>query len=333
MCSSRSVSSATRLATAANCSDGVRPSGLSELMPGNHLILQTGHPDLKELVEVLAEDRTELGSLQQGDDRVGTQGKHTLVEVQPGQLPVDEPIGLPQRLRCPRQAQIGHGGRGLHGGRVRRSRTDARPRHSRPSHERPVGPARQSNNDAAPTTPASSPSAAATTSTGRPVIDASLDGRIHSGDEFRTELFGDATPEHDGRDVDQGAGRGDRGPERDDRAVDQLERNGIPFGDGFGDDARPHLAVAGKLDQSGGDSGLGAAARLGLDAHSPRVGLEVTETPASAAPPIGHDNDVADLTRDATWPVPQPTVEDQPAADPGTGEHPEHVSLPTSRTR
>ena len=33
MCSSRSVSSATRLATAASCSDGVRPSGLSELIP------------------------------------------------------------------------------------------------------------------------------------------------------------------------------------------------------------------------------------------------------------------------------------------------------------
>ncbi len=33
--------------------------------PGDHLLLQAGHPDLEELVEVLAEDGQELGPLEQ----------------------------------------------------------------------------------------------------------------------------------------------------------------------------------------------------------------------------------------------------------------------------
>jgi len=54
----------------------------------SHLVLQRRHPDLEELVEVLAEDGEELRPLQQGDPLVLGQGQDPLVEVEPGQLAI-----------------------------------------------------------------------------------------------------------------------------------------------------------------------------------------------------------------------------------------------------
>jgi len=61
---------------------------------GGHLVEQSGHPDLEELVEVLAEDGQELGPLEQGDGGVVDQGEDPLVEVEPRELAVDEPLGI-----------------------------------------------------------------------------------------------------------------------------------------------------------------------------------------------------------------------------------------------
>ena len=57
--------------------------------PGGHLLLEAGHADLEELVEVLAEDGQELGPLEQRHRVVGGQGEHPLVEVEPGELAVE----------------------------------------------------------------------------------------------------------------------------------------------------------------------------------------------------------------------------------------------------
>ena len=63
--------------------------------------LQAGHPDHVELVEVAGEDGQELGPLQQRGARVLGQRQHPGVEVEPGQLPVEEPV-LGQRLAAAR---------------------------------------------------------------------------------------------------------------------------------------------------------------------------------------------------------------------------------------
>ena len=67
---------------------GGAPVGRGHAEPGGHLLLQAGHPHLEELVEVLAEDGEELGPLEERHRLVGRQGQHPLVEVEPGQLPV-----------------------------------------------------------------------------------------------------------------------------------------------------------------------------------------------------------------------------------------------------
>ena len=67
---------------------GGAPVGRGDADPGRHLLLQTGHPNLEELVEVLAEDGEELGPLEERHGLVGGQGEHPLVEVEPGQLAV-----------------------------------------------------------------------------------------------------------------------------------------------------------------------------------------------------------------------------------------------------
>ena len=41
---------------------------------------------------------------------------------------------------------------------------------------------------------------------------------------------------------------------------------------------------------------------------------------------------MTDLAGHPTWPAPQPSVEDEPAADTGAGEHAEHIPLSPSRT-
>ena len=68
---------------------GRAPVGRGDADPGRHLLLQTGDPDLEELVEVLAEDGQELGPLEERHGLVGRQGEHPLVEVEPGQLAVE----------------------------------------------------------------------------------------------------------------------------------------------------------------------------------------------------------------------------------------------------
>ena len=65
------------------------PLGGGDEDPRRGLLLQPGHPDLEELVEVLAEDRQELRPLQQGRGGVLRQGQHARVEVEPGQLAVE----------------------------------------------------------------------------------------------------------------------------------------------------------------------------------------------------------------------------------------------------
>ena len=59
--------------------------------------LEAGHPDHEELVEVGREDRQEPHPLQQRDVRVLGQLEHPLVERQPGELAVEEPV-VGQRL-------------------------------------------------------------------------------------------------------------------------------------------------------------------------------------------------------------------------------------------
>ena len=75
-----------------SCSAGRAAVGRGGAEPGGHLVLQAGHPDLEELVEVLAEDGQELGPLEQRHRRVLGQGQDPGVEVEPRQLAVEEPL-------------------------------------------------------------------------------------------------------------------------------------------------------------------------------------------------------------------------------------------------
>ena len=89
MRSAWSASSSTRVADRERAAAaGVRPSGLSCADAGRDLVLEPGHADLEELVEVLAEDGEELGPLEQRHRRVVGQGEHPGVEVEPRQLAV-----------------------------------------------------------------------------------------------------------------------------------------------------------------------------------------------------------------------------------------------------
>ena len=78
--------------------------------PGGDPLLQTRHPDLEELVQVLAEDRQELDPLQQRGLGVLGQGEHPGVEVQPGELTVEVAalaVGASWRPSLPGTATIG----------------------------------------------------------------------------------------------------------------------------------------------------------------------------------------------------------------------------------
>ena len=62
---------------------------------GMDLLFQTGDADLEELVDVLAKDRQEAHSLEQGQRLVLRQSEHPFVEVELGELPVEVPrLGL-----------------------------------------------------------------------------------------------------------------------------------------------------------------------------------------------------------------------------------------------
>ena len=68
------------------------PGGGLHGEPGGDPALETGHPDHEELVEVAGEDRREPDPLEQRQLRVLGELEHPLVEPQPGQLPVEEPV-------------------------------------------------------------------------------------------------------------------------------------------------------------------------------------------------------------------------------------------------
>jgi hypothetical protein len=50
--------------------------------------VQAGDTDLEELVEVGREDRDELDAFEERDVRILSDGQHALVELEPGELPV-----------------------------------------------------------------------------------------------------------------------------------------------------------------------------------------------------------------------------------------------------
>src|SRR5260370_22442931 len=65
-----------------------------------HLLLEAGDADLEEVVQVLAEDGEEPHPLEQGRIGVLGHGQDALVEVQPGQLPIQESRGLREGCRA-----------------------------------------------------------------------------------------------------------------------------------------------------------------------------------------------------------------------------------------
>ena len=73
-------------------SRGIRPDAARTATPGRDPALEAGHPDHEELVEVAGEDRQEAGPLEQRQVAVLGQLEHPLVEAQPGQLAVEEPV-------------------------------------------------------------------------------------------------------------------------------------------------------------------------------------------------------------------------------------------------
>src|SRR4029077_18500356 len=62
------------------------------------LLFEAGHPDLEEVVQVLAEDGKEANPFQEGQLGVLGHGQDPLVEVQPGQLAVEVPGRLRDRI-------------------------------------------------------------------------------------------------------------------------------------------------------------------------------------------------------------------------------------------
>ena len=85
-----------------SCSAGVRPSGLL----GDHVLAdladQAGDADHEELVEIVGRDRQEPQLLEQRMVLVRGLLQHAPVELQPGQLAVDEALGSVQQRRCRR---------------------------------------------------------------------------------------------------------------------------------------------------------------------------------------------------------------------------------------
>ena len=67
---------------------------------GQDLFLEPGHPNLEEIVEVLAEDRQEPDPLENGQLGVLRHGQDALVEIEPGELPVEVAGGLRHRERA-----------------------------------------------------------------------------------------------------------------------------------------------------------------------------------------------------------------------------------------
>ena len=102
----RAIRVRTRSLMRSSCSAGGMPSGEVEGSPARDLLLQPGHPDLEELVEVVLEDREELHALEQRQVGVLGQRQDAGVELEPGQLSVVEALvrGEPPRRGRRRRA-------------------------------------------------------------------------------------------------------------------------------------------------------------------------------------------------------------------------------------
>ncbi len=87
----------------ASCSPGVSPSGLRVGDAVAHLRLEAGDADHEEFVEVVGRDRKEADLLEQRMLGVFGLFQDPAVEMQPGQLPVDETFGAGDAGRERRQ--------------------------------------------------------------------------------------------------------------------------------------------------------------------------------------------------------------------------------------
>ena len=86
------ISLPARWLIASSCCAGVSPSWLGVVDAGEHLAFEAGDADHVEFVEVVGRDRQEAQPLEQRMARVVGLGEHALVEGQPGQLAIDEPL-------------------------------------------------------------------------------------------------------------------------------------------------------------------------------------------------------------------------------------------------
>lgn len=64
-----------------------------------HLLLEAGHPDFEEFVEVAARDADEAQALEEGHVRIGGLGEHALVEAQDAEFAIQERITERHRQR------------------------------------------------------------------------------------------------------------------------------------------------------------------------------------------------------------------------------------------
>ena len=90
----RSISSDDVLQICSSTSRGIRPDAARDRHPGGDPSLESGDPHHEELVEVGGEDRQEAHPLQQREAGVLGELEHPAVEVQPGDLAVQEPVRL-----------------------------------------------------------------------------------------------------------------------------------------------------------------------------------------------------------------------------------------------
>ena len=75
---------------------GRQPGGRALAVTGGQLVLETGHPDLEELVEVRTEDPQELEPLQQWRPLILSLVQDPAIELQPRKLAVDVQRGAAQ---------------------------------------------------------------------------------------------------------------------------------------------------------------------------------------------------------------------------------------------
>ena len=101
------ISASARSCISPSCWAGVRPSARQRLHAGLRLAHQPGDADGEELVEVGGADRDEAQPLQQRMGGVLRLLHHAVVEVQPGQFAVDEPVRTAGRSMAIPDAGIG----------------------------------------------------------------------------------------------------------------------------------------------------------------------------------------------------------------------------------